>query len=163
MRKSPGNGVVVVAMLAALVGGGVAAKTILFSGAAVSATARAESNVLININKQRAAHGLPPLQYDSKLANIARSWSMRMLLTGNFTHGDFEHRLYAAVGRRHLIAENIALGSASKPTTVYDWMHSPPHRSNILLSDAKRLGVGVAVGSYQGQPGTALITADFSS
>jgi uncharacterized protein YkwD len=42
-------------------------------------------------------------------------------------------------------------------------MRSPPHKFNILLPDARRVGVGVAVGTYKGQPNTALITADFSS
>lgn len=163
MNKKPGNKVVVAALLTAVIGGSIAAKTILFSGAAETAVARAESGVIVDINKQRAARGLRPLQLDPKLRDVARDWSSRMLRTGNFSHGAWDRRLYFAVGRRSLIAEDLGLTSPGVTGVVQAWMRSPPHRKNILLKDATRVGVGVAVGTYKGQPNTALITADFSS
>lgn len=166
MNQRPGGRrgwVVVAAMLTAVVGGGVAAKQLLTSGAAVSATSRAETDVITKINKQRAARGLKPLKPDPKLTGIARSWSVKMLSTGSFSHGDFSHRLYAAVGRRQLIAEDIGYTSPGVGPIVQLWMDSPPHRRNILLKGAKRVGVGIVIGTYQGQAHTALVTADFSS
>lgn len=155
--------VVVAAMLAALAGGTVAAKHILLSGAAETATARAEAGVLVDINRQRIARGLPPLKLDPKLRGVARSWSTRMIVTGNFAHGDWDKRIYAAVGRRNLIAEDLGVTSPGVNGVVQAWMNSPPHRKNILLRDARRVGVGVSLGTYKGHSNTAMITADFSS
>lgn len=154
---------VVGALLAALVGGSLASKHIFFSGAAETATARAESGVIVDINRQRAARGLAPLKLDPKLRNVARSWSATMLRTGNFTHGNWDHRIESAVGRRNLIAEDLGVTSPGVTGVVHAWMNSPPHRMNILLKDAHRVGVGVAVGEYKGHSNTAMITADFSN
>lgn len=155
--------IVVAAMLVAVAGGSIAAKELLTSGAAETALARSETGVLVDINRQRAARGLAPLKLDPKLRNVARSWSTRMLVTGNFSHGNWDHRIESAVGTRNLIAEDLGLTSPGVTGVVHAWMNSPPHRMNILLKDAHRVGVGVAVGTYKGQPNTALITADFSS
>lgn len=151
------------ALLLAVVGGGTAAKDILFSGAAETALARSESGVLVDLNRQRAARGLAPLKLDPALRNVARKWSDAMLRSGNFTHGNWDHRIESAVGTRNLIAEDLGLTSPGVTGVVKAWMNSPPHRRNILLKDARRVGVGVALGTYKGQPNTALITADFSS
>lgn len=157
----------IAAVLLALVGGSVAAKEILLSGAAVSATARASTNVLININRQRALHNLPPLKLDPKLAGVAIQHSSDMMKNQYFAHdgpdGIFSKRVWAAVPGRSMIAENLALEDIRHMTVVYDWMHSPPHRENVLRADAKRLGIGIVVGTYHGQADTALVTADFSS
>lgn len=159
----PRDWAVVAALLAALVGGAVAAKHILLSGAATTALARSESGVLVDINRQRAARGLAPLKLDPKLRNVARKWSDTMIRTGNFTHGSWDTRIYAAVGRRSIIAEDLGLTSPGVTGVVQAWMNSPPHRRNILLKNARRVGVGVAIGSYKGHSNTAMITADFSS
>lgn len=119
---------------------------------------------MLGINRQRAARGLPPLRLDPKLTNVARDWSTKMLRSGTFEHGRFDERLYSAVGRRSLIAEDLGLTPSAEATgVVRQWMNSPPHKMNILLPDARRLGIGIAVGTWHGQPHTALITADFSS
>lgn len=154
---------IVVALLIAVFGGAYAARHLLFSGAAVNRYARTENQVLLKINEQRAEHGLHPLHYDPKLANTARDHSFDMLRRGYFAHGTWDTRLYDAVGRRDLIAEDLGVTSPGVTGVVKAWMNSPPHRKNILLKDANRLGVGVAVGTWHGQPNTALITADFSS
>lgn len=163
MIKQPKNWGIALALVIAVVGGSVAAKDILFSGAASNAAARSERQVLDKINQQRMAQGLKPLRYDSQLAAVARKHSEDMLKKGYFSHGDFENRLYSAVGRRSLIAEDIGLTSPGVTGVVRAWMNSPPHRKNILLKDARRMGIGVALGEYQGQSNTAMVTADFSS
>ena len=43
------------------------------------------------------------------------------------------------------------------------WMHSPEHRNIILTPDLRLVGMGIATGTYRGQHGTAMATADFSS
>lgn len=163
MTRHPRDWVVAAALVTAVIGGGIAGKDILFSGAATTALARSEAGVLVDINRQRAARGLAPLRLDPKLRSVARSWSATMLARGDFNHRAWDKRIYAAVGRRNLIAEDLGMTSPGVTGVVQAWMKSPPHKMNILLKDARRIGVGVAVGSYRGQPNTALITADFSS
>ena len=46
---------------------------------------------------------------------------------------------------------------------VKSWMQSPEHRSIILTADLRRVGLGVATGTYEGQDAVSLATADFSS
>ncbi|MDA1208953.1 MAG: CAP domain-containing protein [bacterium] len=43
-----------------------------------------------------------------------------------------------------LIAENIAKGQNSPWTVVSAWMDSPAHRTNILSSDLKEIGIGIS-------------------
>jgi len=61
------------------------------------------------------------------------------------------------------LAENIAWGSGrlgSPAGVVRQWMHSPPHRANILSARGRDVGVGVAIGAPTGGPG-ATYTVDF--
>jgi uncharacterized protein YkwD len=46
---------------------------------------------------------------------------------------------------------------------VQTWMQSPEHRSVILTPDLRRVGLGVATGTYKGQDSVSMATADFSS
>ena len=43
------------------------------------------------------------------------------------------------------------------------WMNSPPHRRIILMPTLHRVGLGVALGSFKGNNGAVMATADFSS
>ena len=64
------------------------------------------------------------------------------------------------------IGENIAWGSGSFGTPegiVSQWMHSPPHRRIILTPGLHRVGLGIAVGTFDGTPGAVLATADFAA
>ena len=66
------------------------------------------------------------------------------------------------------LGENIAWGGAAlaEPAAIVRmWMHSPPHRANILSRRFREIGIGVAVGvplrgaRYRG----ATYTTDFGS
>ena len=46
---------------------------------------------------------------------------------------------------------------------VSSWMESPEHRAIILTADLRRVGFGVATGTFKGQNAVSLATADFSS
>jgi uncharacterized protein YkwD len=41
--------------------------------------------------------------------------------------------------------ENIAMGQSSPQNVVNDWMNSEGHKANILNSNYKNIGVGVAM------------------
>ena len=65
-----------------------------------------------------------------------------------------------------LTGENIAMGSgtyAAPASIVKQWMQSPPHRAMILTATFKRIGLGLASGTYQGTTGTVMATADFAA
>jgi uncharacterized protein YkwD len=63
------------------------------------------------------------------------------------------------------VGENIAWGGDSRGTPksiVKSWMHSPPHRANILNPQFRALGVGFARGRPGGKrEGAGMYTTDF--
>ena len=42
-------------------------------------------------------------------------------------------------------------------------MNSPAHRHIILMRELRRIGLGVAVGKFDGSPDAAMATADFAA
>jgi uncharacterized protein YkwD len=122
------------------------------------------SSELCLINRARAHYGLVPLQYNPDLRDSATghegpggSVDSRISRTGYLDKGvqDFT------------IGENIAAGSGhdGSPWQIFvDWMHSPPHRANILDPGFRDAGVGVARGFPLGGAGAAATyTVDFGA
>jgi uncharacterized protein YkwD len=111
-----------------------------------------EQEILVLMNRDRAASGLPPLLHDARLAEVARAYSREMAAKGEVAH--FSRRSGSAVDRVR------AAGIAPLPTVVAEnvgrdysaeeiergFMASPGHRRNILSGEVTRAGVGVAVG-----------------
>jgi len=167
--RRPGRGVatVSIALVVAAVAGGVLSRSLLESGA--SREAKAQARVLVLFNRQRAARGLAALSVDPKLVRAADSHSADMLRRGYFAHngpqGAWDTRIRRYV-RRVLIAEILSFGSGSYATPsgmVAAWMHSPEHRRIILTPGLRLVGLGIATGTYRGQHGVSMATADFSS
>jgi uncharacterized protein YkwD len=70
---------------------------------------------------------------------------------------------YLTGARSWAVGENIAYGSGSRstPRSIGSaWMHSPPHRSNILSSSYRSIGIGIASGTPVGGGG-GTYTTDF--
>jgi uncharacterized protein YkwD len=137
---------------------------ILLVPAAVAAPrASKEATLLQAVNTTRRAHGLRPLRLDLRLQTAARSWSATLLRSDVFTHGDFAGRMksFHIYG---LAGENLAWGSGSYSaagTVVSMWLASPGHRANLLKPSYRRIGIGIARGTFQGQPAASVVTADF--
>ncbi|WP_457637939.1 CAP domain-containing protein [Oceanithermus sp.] len=120
-----------------------------------SAQTQLELQVLQETNAARAAHGLPPLAWDENAARAARDHARDMLERGYFAHNTPEgitpaERMWAAGVYEVEVGENIAYYEGYTPQqavakAVDDWMHSPPHRENILRPEFTHLGVGIAV------------------
>jgi len=110
------------------------------------------------VNQKRRSHGERPFKFRRNLASAARSHSKRMQKTDCFDHvcpgerslpGRYERADYLPCGCSWGAAENIAWGGGRKGTPrkiVKAWMHSPPHRVNIL-GNFEHIGVGVRWGS----------------
>jgi uncharacterized protein YkwD len=125
-----------------------------------------EQGLVRAINAARAARGLPGLQVDAALQRAARAHSRTMLRSGQFDHGNWYSRLRRHGVRGRTLGETIAWGVGSDGTAgaiVGMWLASPPHRATLLRRGFRRIGVGLAVGSFSGFRGANVATADFSS
>jgi hypothetical protein len=98
-------------------------------------------------NEDRAQHGLGPLRWDPALTRAAQAHASLMVRHGELSHQyPGEPDLMTRAGRdgAHFstVAENIAV--APNPHTVEsEWMHSPPHRHNILDARLTNIGIGL--------------------
>jgi uncharacterized protein YkwD len=128
-----------------------------------------ENRVLVLLNDIRHEHGLSAFIASRALRGAAREHSADMLTRGYFEHNGpketFDKRIRRFL-KSPLVGENIAWGTgryASAEGLVRLWMHSPTHRRIILMPSLHRVGLGVATGSFQGNRGAVMATADFSS
>ena len=97
------------------------------------------------VNADRAAHGLPPLAWHSKLGGLAQGWSEHMAATGSFRHSDLNGTIRSAeFAEFRRLGENILVGSCGMSAADMEraWMNSPGHRANILGA-FNVVGVGV--------------------
>jgi hypothetical protein len=100
-------------------------------------------------NEDRAQQGLGPLKWDPALARAAQRHAEWMIRQGG---GSLSHQyageadLVTRVGEEgahfRVVAENLAV--APNPDAVeMEWMHSPPHRRNILDARLNEIGIGL--------------------
>jgi uncharacterized protein YkwD len=128
---------------------------------AASATERA---LLAEVNRVRAARGLPALRNDWRLARAARAHTASMLASKRFAHGDTVARLRRFGVRGGHVGENLAWGSGrySTPAAIVRmWLASPPHRANLLRRSFRRVGLSAAAGAFAGYSSAVVVTADF--
>jgi hypothetical protein len=116
----------------------------------------AEQQVMDLVNADRAQQGLAPLRWDPALAQAAAQHAQLMSQQPELSHQypgepDLAARAGAAGAHFRLIEENVAL-APSPQALEQEWMHSPPHRANILNPSVNSIGVGVVRrgGNYYG-------------
>jgi uncharacterized protein YkwD len=120
------------------------------------------SAILCLLNAERAAKGVPPLRSNRKLRKASRSMATLMVRQHFFAHDTPDGRGVldrvkptGYVRGNWVLGENLAWGSGGLATPraiVNGWMHSPPHRANILYSKFRDIGIGIRLGA----PGTNL-------
>ncbi len=121
-----------------------------------------EKQILDLTNRDRAAQGLTPLAWDSSLAEAARKHVQIMVQYGQLSHqypGEPALVVRAGQAGAHFsaVAENVAEGPT--PAAIeQEWMHSTPHRTNILDPQMNHLGVAIAA-----RDGQLYAVEDFSS
>ncbi len=124
-----------------------------------------EHKMFQRLNRDRAAHGLPPLQYDERLADIGRSQSTDMRDHSFFDHvsptmGNLESRVDRA-GYRNLVArENLAEGP-DIDTAEDSLLASPHHYENMMATDITHVGIGLVKGGVR-DPRNLTITQVFA-
>jgi uncharacterized protein YkwD len=102
---------------------------------------------------------------DATLTRAARSHSSEMLRGNYFAHGAFRNRMLSFRVRGPFVGENLAWGSgsyASPQTVVQEWLNSPAHRANLLRPSFTRIGIGAVRGTFLGNGGATVLTADFA-
>jgi uncharacterized protein YkwD len=122
------------------------------------------------INRERAKKALTTLEFDDRLATIARAHSQEMARRNFFSHVNpdglapsdrvkragydcrslgenlFQTNLYSRVrisGGERFYDWNTPKEMAAQ--SVRGWMNSPGHRENILRPGYRRTGIGVAI------------------
>jgi uncharacterized protein YkwD len=129
-----------------------------------------ERAVVRAINRQRAKHGLSKLRSSRRLARAADFHSWEMLDADYFAHesrdgGSFDVRVRRYAKHRAL-GETLAMlggcGPKAARRVVRMWMNSPGHRSILLSSSFKKVGIGKRTGDLRGSR-ACLVTADFGS
>ncbi len=141
------------------------------AGARIRVTPRtvaaAGAATLCLLNAQRRRYHLAPLRGSAQLARAAYAHSVAMVHRHRFEHGAYIARIrrsgFLAGAHSWMAGENIAWGARGRSTPmaiVRSWMHSPPHRANILNGAFRWIGVGIAARTpYGGRGGT--YTTDF--
>lgn len=145
---------------------------------ALHGTSRAERRVRCLINGQRLRAGLRPLRYDLCLDRAAERHGRDMVRRHYFAHSSIGGRSlaqrvqaagYARHARSWLLGENLAWGAgnrASAHAAMRGWMHSPPHRRNILTAGFRDVGVAVVRGapvSRNARPRPATFVVEFGA
>ncbi|HEY3613984.1 MAG TPA: CAP domain-containing protein [Gaiellales bacterium] len=135
----------------------------------ISYQASSEQQVLTLLNQIRSQHKLTPFTASSPLRNAARAHSADMLQKSYFDHNSPTESWDARIARylkSPLTGEDIAWGQGSYGTAsgiVSQWMHSPIHRAIILTAGLHHIGLGLALGTYDGTPNAVMATADFAA
>jgi uncharacterized protein YkwD len=119
---------------------------------------RTQRRLLCLMNRVRSRFGLRPLRTNRCLHRVGARHAHDMVNRRYFAHttpnGWSPGRRARASGyvpraARWVVGENIAWGvaGAARPAwVVRAWMHSPPHRHNILSRHFHDVGIGVARG-----------------
>jgi hypothetical protein len=107
----------------------------------------AEEEVVRQVNADRTQAGLPPLEVDDRLTEIARQHTQKMVKHNTLSHQfpeepDVRHRVISSGVRFDISGENVAY-DRDADSAERSLMLSPHHRDNILLPEFTVIGVGV--------------------
>jgi uncharacterized protein YkwD len=136
---------------------------------AIAFQADSEQQVLVLLNEIRQQHHLPSLSLSTPLRTAARAHSLDMLRNAYFDHDSPTESADDRISRylkSTLTGEDIAFGIGpfgSPAGLVAQWMRSPEHRAVILMSGLRRVGLGIALGTFGSRRNTVMATADFAS
>jgi uncharacterized protein YkwD len=127
---------------------------------------RAERSLLTAINAARAAAGVPALRASATLTDAAGRQSRALAGAGILDHTSPDgstliDRLSRV--RWHGTAAGEVLAVAARPSdAVAMWLQSPGHRENLLSPAYRKVGLGLARGTWNGRV-ALYVTADFGS
>ncbi|HSB76413.1 MAG TPA: CAP domain-containing protein [Terriglobales bacterium] len=131
------------------------------AAAAGSYDPAAEQKIFQLLNQARAQRGLPALEENAQLQQAARSHSQLMASRQKLSHqfrGEAVVRERLAMTGLHFDndGENVGLHQTAEGAHQ-GFMHSPPHRANILNPEYNAVGIGVVE-----RGGNIWVTEDFA-
>ena len=133
------------------------------AGAGARGLSSPEASLLQRMNTVRTSRGLAPLRLDVRLLRAARGHSADMMNRQYFAHGSVAARALAQRARGPVYGEDLAWGTGvTAQSVVNNWLASPRHRAVLLRPGFRRIGIGVAFGTFVGHGGAAVVTADFA-
>ena len=103
-----------------------------------------EATAASMISGYRANNGLPAVTLDPELTRMAQGQAEVMAQRDKLDHAagkPFNVRLKAAGYDAKAAAENIGAGYHTLAEAFSGWRDSPPHRANMLLKGATRIGI----------------------
>jgi len=135
---------------------------LLLCVAAFAQETQQEQQLVNELNASRAEAGLSPLKVDDRLVQAAREHSQKMADARTLSHvlpGEqgVAERLAATGLTFNRSGENVGYNTDFNGLHSA-WMHSPPHRKNILNPDYTLVGIGVV----RGADGVYWATQDFA-
>ncbi len=120
--------------------------------------------MLLEVNKVRAAAGVPPVAYCANLEKQAQAHSEDMAKKDYFSHGGLNGSTPQSrgvdAGYGMYVGENIGAGYASVDKAMESWMNNPEHYANLIRADYKHVGFGYAA-DKKAQYGGTRWTQDF--
>lgn len=100
------------------------------------------------VNELRHAAGCGPLEWDERMAGVARGHSENMALNNFFDHTGpdgmtMQRRIRAAgIERRGPAGENISYGQSDAMEALQAWIHSPSHHETLKDCTFTHHGLG---------------------
>src|SRR6185503_15398036 len=97
------------------------------------------------ISGYRANNGLGAVVIDPTLMKLAEEQSRAMIARDKLDHNvgkGFQQRIHGYDAK--VAVENISAGYHTLAEAFSGWRDSPPHRANMLLSGATRMGIATA-------------------
>jgi len=104
-----------------------------------------QSDLLHQVNAARAAHGLQPVQWNTKLAEAAAMHATDLQVCGKLAHEGCDGNLLPQRVQRtgyafRRITENLALCACDAAAVVQAWLQSDGHRRNLLDPNVTEMG-----------------------
>jgi hypothetical protein len=129
------------------------------------ATDTTVNGLLLETNRQRAAHNAGHLALSSQLSAAAQAKANDMAERNYWSHrtpdGNEPWVFVVQAGYQYEVAgENLAYGFDSSGGTVTGWMNSPSHRANLVNGEYQDVGFGIAnAENYQGKGPQTIVVA----
>lgn len=122
-----------------------------------------ENHLYVLVNEERKKAGVPLLERDTALRNVAREHSDDMFKKGYFSHINLENQSPFDRIRKHHIkyltaGENLALAQTVEIAHT-GLMNSPGHRKNLLNPKFRKIGIGILDGGING----IMVTQNFTN
>lgn len=120
------------------------------------------ASVVDATNAARASAALPLVEPDILLTHAAQNRADELVGDGRFDHrrSDGSSFVGAVVAMRypyHRVAENLAKNYLHSDDVVRGWLGSPAHREQLLRSEYRHIGIGIATGVVDGVPTTIIV------